>query len=71
MGPGTSESLVLSVLFWRLKVSHSDALAFRVLSGSFQPLQRPSGAPLWGAAHQSNPRSSSERPTDMIENDHI
>jgi hypothetical protein len=64
----------LSVLFWRLKVSHSDSLlAFRELSECFLPLQQPSGAgaPLWGAAHRSDPRSSSERPADMIENDHI
>ncbi len=55
VGSVTSESLVLSALFWRLKVSHS----VRVLRGSFRPLQRrPSGAgaPLWGTGRLTRTR---------------
>jgi hypothetical protein len=67
----TSRSLVSSVFLWRLKVSYSNFLTFRALSGSFRPLQRPSErrSPTVGGSGRS--RVFNERPTDVIENDYI
>jgi hypothetical protein len=50
-----SKSLMLSVLFWGLKVSYSNSLVFRALSGSFRPLQRPSGVGAHCGARRIDP----------------
>ena len=72
VGSVTSESLVLSVLFWRLKVSQSDFLASHALSGSFRPVAAAQRRSSHCGARRIDPIGGlSKRPADMIGNDHI